>query len=351
MGRNTMEHTKIVYPSYFEKALKTENSKSSVSSFAKSWHEQILPFFHASGEVGHFLGMEGKKLAYKVFKKSDSSKHLVILTGYNESYLKYAQVIHDFYHQGFNVYVYDHRGQGLSERFVAMPSRAYVDQFEHMVDDLELFYNMVVKPELKTGNPKVFALGHSMGGAVLSAAIGRIPLHGYVLVSPMHKISFPPLLEFPSFLLAKSLSIAGLGEAPAAPSKTPAKADNFEVNDVTHSLPRFSMWRHEAKNNPRFYFSAPSFHWVSEAINFSRKVRKGEYLKNPEHRNFPVLLLQAPHDRVVDATGQDEFIDTYKNVQKIPYEYARHEILMEVDLIRNDAFHKICGFLEKHSKD
>src|SRR6202163_3660024 len=80
---------------------------------------------------------------------------------------KYYETVSDLRARGFAVATLDWRGQGLSERRLSDPLEAHVGYFSEYESDLEVFMREVVLPDCP---PPLFAIGHSMGAAVLIRA-------------------------------------------------------------------------------------------------------------------------------------------------------------------------------------
>ena len=59
--------------------------------------------------------------------------------GVKQSYLLYEETLFDFARQGFNLYMMDHRGQGLSERLTPDSHVGHVNDFYNYTLDLNIF--------------------------------------------------------------------------------------------------------------------------------------------------------------------------------------------------------------------
>ena len=90
---------------------------------------------------------------------------------------------------GHNVYGVDHRGQGLSERLLENPHIGHVACFDDYVQDLL----KSIKQLLPDDHLPVFALAHSMGGAIALQAAFQMPtcFTAVALVAPMLGIRLP----------------------------------------------------------------------------------------------------------------------------------------------------------------
>ena len=84
------------------------------------------------------------RINYATFIHNEVQESIVLVTGRTESYLKYQELAFDLYHQGYNVYIIDHRGQGLSQRLLKDNHKGYVKIFDDYAHDLKQFIDEVV---------------------------------------------------------------------------------------------------------------------------------------------------------------------------------------------------------------
>src|SRR5215510_10405290 len=95
---------------------------------------------------------------------------VVVLQGRAEFIEKYFETVRDLRARGFAVATFDWRGQGLSDRVLRNPRKGHVGDFSEYDLDLETLMKEVVLPDCP---PPIFALGHSMGAAMLVRAAFR----------------------------------------------------------------------------------------------------------------------------------------------------------------------------------
>lgn len=331
----------------FLKELELENSELMVEKSIQRYNSSIIPFYKVKGISEQFKGVAEIPIACRTFYAPNPIAKVILCTGYNESYLKYSELIMDLCEMGLSVYCYDHRGQGFSGRFPEQNKKGYVDNFENYVDDLCFFFENVSGNQ--ENNLPIFIIAHSMGGAITSLAISEKKINptAVILCAPMFEIMLTPyrFLEYPIFTLSSVFCNLNYDKKYVFGQKDCIPFLPFEDNDVTHSKARFTIWRKHIAEIEDLQLGGPTFNWLKEAISGSRKAR------NMSHKNnINILLLQAELDTVVRNTAQDLFHKNSSCCEKILISQAKHEILMEIDFIRNKAITHIKDFIIKRIK-
>jgi lysophospholipase len=93
------------------------------------------------------------------------------------------------------------------------------------------------------------------------------------------------------------------------------------------------------KEYPETQMGGVSYHWLFESLKTLKNIQNSEYVLNT-----PLLLLQAGDDSIVKPGGQNQFCEVARNCRKIVFPSSKHEILMERDLIRDQALQMISEF-------
>lgn len=317
------------------------------------YERQIVSFWHRHGERHDFLGVGGVRIAAMVFPHPGSNEGIVISSGYGESFIKYREVIYDLWRAGYQVYILDHRGQGLSERLVKPNEKGqadpkvvkrlhdlgYVERFEDFVTDLKTFVERNARPN----NKRLFLLAHSMGGAIGSLYLETYAddFYAAALSSPMHQPDLSPVPPRACWLLR-----LGPPKGYAWGQRPYVESREFNADrDMTSSHVRYQILkRHELQRHPQAQLGGPSFNWAYESCMASNlSVRNAGRIK------ARVLLFQASNDRVVKAAGQQKFCDAMNSSHAGScrlelMEGARHELLIEKDKYRNRVLKETIRF-------
>ena len=85
------------------------------SNFTQFAFTELLPF-QSIFQTQYFTGKNNAQIAYRhlVHDKSAGRKLMILVNGRAENMLKWSEPAYDFYHQGYDVLLFDHRGQGYS---------------------------------------------------------------------------------------------------------------------------------------------------------------------------------------------------------------------------------------------
>lgn len=265
---------------------------------------------------------------------------LVISSGRVESYVKYKEVIFDLYHAGFDIFIMDHRGQGLSQRSSPNPMHGYIDDFQQYVDDLLCFVDEVVYQYCA----QPLLLCHSMGSTIGALAILQRPQQfaKVVFIAPMFGLRVPlpiwlahivmKLGLLTSQLLGRPMYFIGQGDyAPVA----------FSQNRLMQSSLRYARFRESQQQYPETQLGGVTYHWIAAAnIALARLHTQAVQL------TLPVLCLSAQNDGVVDNQLQQTLVKQMPCANWEVVADARHEILFEKDAIRNPALTTLVRFLQ-----
>ncbi len=267
---------------------------------------------------------------------------LLVVPGRIEAAHKYAELVQDALCSGYQVFVLDHRGQGLAQRPEPDPQLGDVADFQLYVDDLALAISHI---RSQTPLP-LLALAHSMGGAILYRYLQTTPLpmvEAAVFSAPMFGIPAGPLPAAAAIIAAfmQLLNRKCSRRGWFVPGQTRYQPKPYAGNDLTNCEPRYQWFRDLYQRVPAYQLGGVSWAWLHAAFNVCRQIRQDQA---PQ---IPVLVLQAGADSVVDNKAQDTLallhgfeIKTIKG--------ARHELLAGTDAERHQVYSSINQWSQQH---
>ncbi|MFP2769144.1 alpha/beta fold hydrolase [Oceanisphaera sp. KMM 10153] len=304
-------------------------------------------FWQQQAEQGHFSGADGLKLPYASLSRPEHQKTIVLVNGRTESYLKYQELAYDLFNNGYNVYLYDHRGQGLAPRLLQDPLMGYVADFDDYVQDLEQFMQQVVLLEPVNS---LYLLSHSMGGTISALWLSetQVRLQAATLSSPMMGIYLGPM---PRWLVDGLLGALDTGchwlgrEGCYAPGQGGGYMEvPFKDNDLTHSEVRYRLFRDLYRQKPELQLGGASLHWLQQSLEAGDNA-----IARASRITTPLLVLQAGNDVVVDNRAQNRFCQALAHCQggapKV-IKKASHELFIERDRQRQQALEAALAFFE-----
>jgi lysophospholipase len=285
-----------------------------------------------SGAIATWLETsDGPRLRAARWTRGAAVKGTVaILQGRAEFIEKYCEVITELLERGFEVVALDWRGQGLSDRLLRNRGKGHVLHFAAYLNDLDALREQVLEPFC----PRPwFALGHSMGGAILldQAHAGRSPFARLVLVAPMIALSG---IRWPhaTHRLARTLRLLGLGRffIPGGSGRS-YMLKGFSGNVLTSDPERYARTAAFIATDPNLAIGDPTIRWVDAAFALMRRFEAPEL---PVRISTPTLILAAGRDKVTDTAAIELFASRLKCGRCITLPGAEHELLMERELFR-----------------
>jgi lysophospholipase len=295
-------------------------------------------------QQNQFNGTNNVRINYAVMSQPLPSPAMIICNGRIESYLKYSELATELFELGYSVYMLDHRGQGLSQRLAQDPHLGHVDDFNHYINDFELFINQVV---LVNNHNAHYIVSHSMGGAIAARYIQTCdhPIDKLVLASPMFGIVLP--MPVPAVRLVTKLASYYAAKVSHEPSYVlggqPYSVQPFAGNCLTQSPARYQEFRHVYQQFPQIQLGAPSNQWLTEAMTAADLC-----IEQASQINIPTLLLQASSDTVVANVDQKVFVIGMdpQLIEFVVIADARHELFFERDDYRQPTLAAITQFFD-----
>jgi lysophospholipase len=275
--------------------------------------------------------------------ESDRRGSLLFLPGRGDAYEKYLETLSYWHARGWRVTATDWRGQAGSGRLGTDAVTGHVDDFALWLDDLAAFWS-----EWQAEGPGPHVLvGHSMGGHLVLRALAerRVDPAALVVTAPM--LGLHPRFVPPALLHGVARVMRGLGD-PRRPawkwSEKPGEPPASRIELLTHDADRYAdeiWWRQQ---RGEIAMGPGSWGWIAAALASMRLLDRPGML---ESIATPVLLLAADQDRLV------EFGAIARAARRLPQgelvrfgAEARHELLREIDPVRDRALAAIDGFLD-----
>lgn len=272
---------------------------------------------------------------------SASRGTVAILPGRAEFIERYFETVTELLERRFDVVVMDWRGQGLSERQLRDHRKGHVDDFDLYQADLAALAESVLEPSC----PRPwFALGHSMGGAILiaQAHAGLSPFSRIVVTTPMISLANLRFRKLIAFCM-ECLDILGFGGA-YVPGfrRTPVFLQSFSQTALTSDEARHRRTADLVRAAPDLALGAPTIGWTNAAFRLMRQFEDADY---PRRTLTPILVVAAGADRLVDTSATETFASRLKAGRCITLPHARHEILMESDVFRAQFWAAFDAFI------
>ncbi|MEO6388315.1 MAG: alpha/beta hydrolase [Croceibacterium sp.] len=271
--------------------------------------------------------------------------NLLFLTGRGDFYEKYLESFDHWRRQGWRVTAIDWRGQAGSGRLGADAVTGHVDDFATWTADLAAFWRHWAAGR---SGPLVL-VGHSMGGhlALRAAAEGALAPAPAALV-----LSAPMLDVLPERvplalrrLAANAMCALGDVRRPAWKwSERPGEVPAFRQKLLTHDDARYAdelAWRAQ---RPELAMGPGSWGWVRQSLASIYWLARRGLL---ESVTLPIFLFATTADRLVGVQAIRRAEARLPLVQSLWFGgEAAHEILREVDAVRDRALAAIDAFLE-----
>lgn len=286
----------------------------------------------------YFIENDGVRLRVMLATAvTDNPRGSIIFSpGRTEFIEKYFETTADLIQKGFNVLMVDPRGQGLSDRMLEDRLKSYIENFQIYADDLayaaEEFGPLLPRPHI--------AMGHSMGGTIVLQSIlsGALNPDAVICSAPMLGLFD---LETP-VMRAAIVTLARLGldkrNLPFQRQRAGLPIP-FAGNKLTSDKDRYRLWASFFQSVPRLRVGQPTYGWIRAALAAMAYVNR-----NASNLKIPGLMLGAGADPIVDPASVERFAKN-AGCEYVVVPGALHELFLERDVFRDDAFAKIDEFL------
>lgn len=277
-----------------------------------------------------------------------------LIHGYGEHCGRYEGVAARLNEIGANVYALDHQGHGQSDG-----DRAYVENFDHYVQDALAFVEYIQQGRLKEyggsgGQQKkplpCFLLGHSMGG---------------LIATKMMRASYPP--EDPSSVVGHwshrlwpwtgcIMSAPALMANPKTATPTMLAIGGW----LSRWLPKLQLTSldvdrlsHVAAIKQQYDSDRLCWHGT---IRARWAVEMGRAMKEVAQAHatikWPVLILQGDEDTLVHPPGATKFYEEIASSDKQlkVWKGGYHELFMEGPVVQAEVIREVLGWITQRLK-
>lgn len=263
---------------------------------------------------------------------------------------KYLEIGNEFTEKGFDVIIYEPRGQGLSSRFLSgdMRQRNHITDFDIHIEDLKEVYSNIVKPHVKKlESSVVLCHGHSLGGHILLRWLSENDpdIAGVFLTAPMISI-----LGMAAHMVSYGVSWASVCMLDNETEYFPMNHDFgdedliFANNPLTGDEERFKVTENFVRVHPDLVTGGVTWGWMLSAVRSLSVMQSWAYLNKIK---TPVLSLSGEFDTVVPHVEILPFLNMLPDVRIETISGSRHDILNETEAIRQEAFKHIDEFVNE----
>ncbi len=282
-----------------------------------------VPFTKKFEKDGYFEAYDKTQIYYRTYILENGLKNIVIVHGFTENSEKYREIIYYFLKCGFNVFVFDLRGHGYSDRLVSDMSKVHVNDFDDYVKDLEFFVEKIVKPSCY--NKPLCVFSHSMGAAV---AILYLEKNSHVFEKAV--LSTPMVVQrtyVPGFLLKLYIRIMFLlnkdeSYLPFVKRSFPQK-ERFDLVSNGSKI-RYSYYYKICRQDEKYRNFSGTIGWMHECIVASDDLKKAENIRKID---IPLLVYGVKKDTRVRFYPIKRFC---KIADDVKYFELKNEVRHEV---------------------
>ncbi len=281
--------------------------------------------------TGRLTTRDGVGLRFARWHPPAGRKGTVCLfLGRTEFIEKYFETVRDLRARGFAVATLDWRGQGLSDRALPDPMKGHVGDFSEYELDLDVFMNQVVLPDCP---PPLFAIGHSMGGAIMMrmARQGSRWFDRVVLSTPMLALAGMRGSAV-SKATAKLMRFAGMGTSYVPGGSAAVQYAGPYIGNLATSDPvRYARTKAVLEAEPALGLGSATVSWLDAAYRAMAEFEDPLY---PSKIRQPLMLIAAGRDQIVSTAAIEDFAVRLRAGSHLIVAGSRHELMMEQDRYR-----------------
>ena len=265
---------------------------------------------------------------------------ILFQAGRGDLFEKYLETFDHWHGQGWAITSFDWRGQGGSGRLSEDPSVGDIDRFGTYLADFGAFWTSWAPA---APGPHV-VIGHSMGGHLICRALAKSLADpaAAVLIAPMMGVHAPISAGFGEWLANRMMNWGDPKRRAWQGNERPATMGSRQ-SLLTHDDDRYADEPWWWARDPSLKLGPPSWRWVVRAFESTRRLRLSRRIRLVK---TPILMLVADADRLVTAKDALAVAGAIPDCRVVRFgSESAHEILREVDEVRNRALGEIDDFL------
>ncbi len=271
---------------------------------------------------------------------------ICLLQGRAEYIEKYFETITNLRAKGFAVATLDWRGQGGSQRLLSNPGKGHISHYDRYETDLVALFEQVVRKDCP---PPYYALAHSTGGLIVLRFMTRRARYfeRAVLTCPFLGLgtSYEPVAI--ARLLVRVANETGFGRffIPTGSAK-PGDNQPFLGNVLTSDETRYARNAAIIAAAPQLGIGSPTIGWVGASLAAMADIESEGVM---EQTKVPLLILSSGNDAIVSNRAIDTIARRLPMARHLTITGARHELLMERDIAREQVLAAIDTFFSDDS--
>ncbi|MGI4852029.1 MAG: alpha/beta fold hydrolase [Janthinobacterium lividum] len=310
------------------------------------WIFSTISLTHASYQM--MTTPDGAKLRVAHWQSTVSQGQpvtVVLLQGRSSYIEKFEEFIQDLQKRGYDVWTFDWRGSGGSSRLIADNSqKVHIDSYDTYLKDLDDIIKKVIEPQ--TTKPLVF-VGISMGGHLALRHIQQKfnQVAGALVLAPMIAINSNPYPNWLARLIVSTATSLGMGQ------NYVIGYGDYKMNQPinpkklgTTDLARYRRQLDINKTHMSFVTAGPTYQWVHESFKSLDRLHRSTEISKI---SVPLTLIKAEDDFVVDTSQDEAFCKKIPQCQIKTYAKSRHNILIEIDAIRDRVFQDLDELVKR----
>ncbi len=294
-----------------------------------------------AAKTSYKLTTDGIRIRTSFWAANDPVGTVFVFPGRADYIEKYGGLANFCLSNNLNVIAIDWRGQGLSARLLDDKNIGHIEDFKNYQHDVE-----VIIKEAKEANlvrPWII-FAHSMGGLIGLRTLQDLPIfEKIVFTSPMWGIRMPPILKSGASFIMSVISFIGKMDtyAPTTSPETRILNEEYEFNKLTSDIQNFKLLRQQIIQYPDLQIGGPSTAWVSAALD------EIELQIGNQPPVTPALCFLGEREEIIDNFAVQEFCKKWDSCNLISIPTAKHDLLMEKEIILHNLFEELEEFIKK----